>query len=82
VTSVSHSGLFREFLAFVLIGAGLFVGGLGVLLIVGTVIGHGSFEGNILSMSLGLVLLILSAFLLIVGSLNWASPPCTEDVNN
>jgi hypothetical protein len=67
MTSFSRSRFFRGFLAFVLMSAGLVVGLLEVALLVEVVTGQGNSEGNTLIVRLGLVLFILSAFLLIVG---------------
>ena len=65
-------------------GAGLIVGWLEVALLVEVVTGQGSSEGNTLIVGLGLVLFILSAFLLIVGIINWRrlSQPFTEEASN
>jgi hypothetical protein len=64
--------------------AGLLVGGLEVALLVEVVTGQGSSEGNPLIGGLGLVLFILSAFLLIVGIINWRrlSRPFAEEASN
>jgi cytosine/uracil/thiamine/allantoin permease len=71
----------RGFLALFFFGAAVFFGWLAVSLLVGVVIGHGSAGGNVLSMGLGLMLLILFAFLLVVGIINWrkSSQPSSED---
>ena len=61
MASVSRSRFFRGFLAFLLIGAGLIVGWLGVSLLMGAVTERGSPAGNILSAALGLSLLGLSS---------------------
>jgi hypothetical protein len=54
-----------------------------VSLLVEAATGHGSFTGNILIMGLGLMLLILSAVVLIVGIRYWRlSQPSSEDANN
>ena len=84
MASFSRSRFFRGFLDFVLMGVGLFVGWLEVALLVEVVTGQGSSEGNTLIMGLGLVLFILSAFLLIVGIINWRrlSRPFTEEASN
>ena len=84
MASVFRSRFFRGFLAFVLMGAGLFVGWLEVALLGEVVTGQGSSEGNTLMVGLGLVLFILSAFLLIVGIINWRrlSRPFTEEASN
>jgi hypothetical protein len=84
MTSVFRSQFFRGFLAFVLMGVGLIVGWLEVALLVKVVTGQGSSEGNTLIVGLGLVLFILSAFLLIVGIINWRrlSRPFTEEASN
>jgi hypothetical protein len=84
MASFSRSRFFRGFLGFVLMGVGLFVGWLEVALLVEVVTGQGSSEGNTLIMGLGLVLFILSAFLLIVGIINWRrlSRPFTEEASN
>ena len=81
---VFRSRFFRGFVAFVLMGAGLFVGWLEVALLVEVVTGQGSSEGKTLMVGLGLVLFILSAFLLIVGIINWRrlSRPFTEEASN
>ena len=81
---VFRSRFFRGFLAFVLLGAGLFVGWLEVALLVEVVTGQGSSEGNTLIVDLGLVLFMLSAFLLVVGIVNWrrSSRPFTEEASN
>jgi len=82
MASVSHSRFIRGLLAFVLMGAGLFVGWLELALLVEVVTGQGSSEGNTLIVGLGLALFILSAFLLIAGIINWKnlSRPITEEV--
>jgi hypothetical protein len=84
MASVFRSRFFRGFLAFVLLGAGLFVGWLEVALLVEVVTGQGSSEGNTLIVDLGLVLFMLSAFLLLVGIVNWrrSSRPFTEEASN
>ena len=84
MASFSRSRFFRGFLAFVLMGAGLGVGLLEVALLVEVVTGQGISEGNTLIVRLGLVLFILSAFLLIVGIINWRrlSRPFTEEASN
>jgi hypothetical protein len=84
MASVFRSRFFRRFLAFVLMSAGLFVGWLEVALLVEVVTGQGSSEGNTLMVGLGLVLFILSAFLLIVGIINWTrlSRPFTKEASN
>jgi hypothetical protein len=81
---VFRSRFFRGFSAFVLMGAGLFLGWLEVALLVEVVTGQGSSEGNTLIVDLGLVLFMLSAFLLIVGIINWRrlSRPFTEEASN
>jgi hypothetical protein len=81
---VFRSRFFRGFSAFVLMGAGLFLGWLEVALLVEVVTGQGSSEGNPLIVDLGLVLFMLSAFLLIVGIINWRrlSRPFTEEASN
>ena len=81
---VFRSRFFRGFSAFVLMGAGLFLGWLEVALSVEVVTGQGSSEGNPLIVDLGLVLFMLSAFLLIVGIINWRrlSRPFTEEASN
>jgi hypothetical protein len=65
-------------------GAGLFLGWLEVTLLVEVVTGQGSSEGNPLIVDLGLVLFMLSAFLLIVVIINWRrlSRPFTEEASN
>ena len=79
-----RSRFFRGFSAFVLMGAGLFFGWLEVALLVEVVTGQGSSEGNNRIEELGLVLFMLSAFLLIVGVINWRrlSRPFTEEASN
>jgi cytosine/uracil/thiamine/allantoin permease len=74
----------RGLLAVFFFGAGAFVGWLVVSLLLGVLNGDGSAEGNILSMGLGLMLLILSAFVLVVGIINWGklSLPSSEDAND
>jgi hypothetical protein len=81
---VFRSRFFRGFLAFVLLGAGLFVGWLEVALLVEVVTGQGNSDGNTLIVDLGLVLFMLSAFLLVVGIVNWRrlSRPFTEEASN
>ena len=81
---VFRSRFFRGFSAFVLMGAGLFLGWLEVTLLVEVVTGQGSSEGNPLIVDLGLVLFMLSAFLLIVVIINWRrlSRPFTEEASN
>jgi hypothetical protein len=82
VASVSRSRFFRGSLVFLFIGAVL-VGGLAVSLLVEAASGHGSFAGNILIMGLGLMLLVLSAVGLIVGTMYWRlSQPSSEDADN
>ena len=84
MASVFHSRFFRGFLAFVLLGAGLFVGWLEVALLVEVMTGQGNSEGDTLIVGLGLGLFILSAFLFIVGIINWRrlSRPFTEEASN
>ena len=81
---VFRSRFFRGFLDFVLMAAGLFVGCLEVALLVEVVNGQGSSEGNTLIVDLGLVLFMLSAFLLMIGIINWSrlSRPFTEEASN
>jgi hypothetical protein len=81
---VFRSRFFRGFVAFVLMGAGLFVGWLEVALLVEVVTGQGSSEGNTLIVDLGLVLFMVSAFLLVVGTVNWRrlSRPFAEEASN
>jgi hypothetical protein len=82
MASVSRSRFFRGFLVFLSIGAVL-VAGLAVSLMVEAATGHGSFASNILIMGLGLMLLVVSAVLLIVGIMYWRlSQPSPEDANN
>ena len=78
---VFRSRFFRGFLAFVLMGAGLFVGWVEVALLVEVVTGKGNSEGNTLILDLGLVLFMLSAFLLVIGIINWRrlSRPFTDE---
>jgi hypothetical protein len=61
----------QGFLVFFLIGAGLFAGVLGVLVLVDAVTGHGSHEGNMLTLTLGLSLLVPSSVFLILGINHW-----------
>jgi hypothetical protein len=81
---VFRSRFFRGFLAFVLLGAGLFVGWLEVALLIEVVTGQGSSAGNTLIVDLGLALFMLSAVLLVVGIVNWRrlSRPFTEEASN
>ena len=81
---VFRSRFFRGFVAFVLMGAGLFVGWLEVALLVEVVTGQGGSEGNTLIVDLGLVLFMVSAFLLVVGIVNWRrlSRPFAEEASN
>jgi hypothetical protein len=67
-----------------LMAAGLFVGWLEVALLVEALAGQGSSESDTLIVGLGLVLFILSAFLFIVGIINWRrlSRPFTEEASN
>jgi hypothetical protein len=58
--SVSRSGFIRGVFAFSLMGAGLVVGGLGVLLLVQVVTGHESLEGNLFLTGLGVTLFVFS----------------------
>ena len=79
---ISRSRFFRGFLVLVFLGAALF-GCLAVRLLVEAATGHGSFGGNILLMGLGLMLLVLSSAVLIVGIVYWRlSQPSREDVKN
>ena len=84
MASVFRSRFFRGLLAFVLMGAGLLVGWLEVALLVEVVTEQGSSEGNTLIVGLGLVLFIPSAFLFMVGIINWRrlSRSFTEEVSN
>jgi hypothetical protein len=81
---VFRSRFFGGFLDFVLMAAGLFVGWLELALLVEVVTGQGSSEGNTLIVDLGLVLFMLSVFLLIVGIVNWRrlSQSFTEEASN
>jgi hypothetical protein len=82
VASVSRSRFFRSFFAFLFIGAALFVGWLAMWLLIGAATEHGSVEGKILSIGLGL-LLLLFAVVLMVGIIFWRwSKPGTEGENN
>jgi hypothetical protein len=82
VTSVSRSRLFRGFLIFVIVDAALFAA-LAVSLLVGGATGDGSFAGNILITGLGLMLLVVSAVVLIVGIMYWrSSQPGREDADD
>jgi len=78
---VFRTRFFRGFLAFVSMGVGLVVGWLEVALLVEVVTGQGSSEGNTVILDLGLVLFMLSAFLLVIGIINWRrlSRPFTEE---
>lgn len=81
MASVSRSRFFRGLLVFVFVGAVL-VGGFAVSLLVEAVTGHGSFAGNILTGGLGLMLLVLSAVVLVVGIIYWRlSQPNYYDSN-
>jgi len=71
--SVSRSGFIRGFFAFSLMGAGLVVGGLGVLLLVQVVTGHESLEGNLFLTGLGVTLFVFSPVVLIAGIIHWRS---------
>jgi hypothetical protein len=83
VISVSRSRFFRGFLASLLIGAALLLGGLGVSLLVEAATGHGSSEGNLIRIAVGLMLLVSSPVFFIVGIINWRlSQPSSEDANN
>jgi hypothetical protein len=82
VASVSRSRFFRSFFVFLFIGAGLFAGWVAMWLLIGAATEHGSVEGKILSIGLGLPLL-LSAVVLMVGIILWRwSKPGTEGENN
>jgi hypothetical protein len=67
MASIFHSRFFRGFIVFLFAGVAFLVGGLAVSLLVEAVTGHGSAGGNIFSIVLGLILLILSPVVLILG---------------
>jgi hypothetical protein len=79
--TVSHfkSQFFRDLIFFAFAAAMLFVGGYGILLIMQVLGGNGSSEGNSLIFVMGLVLIILSAFSLIIGVLHRKSGSSAED---
>jgi hypothetical protein len=81
VASVARSRFFRGFLIILFQGAALF-GCFAVSLLVEAATGHGSRGGNILILGLGLMLLVLSAVVLIVGIMYWRlSQPSPADAN-
>jgi uncharacterized membrane protein YobD (UPF0266 family) len=66
----------------VIIDAALFAT-LAVSLLVGAATGHGSFAGSILISGLGLMLLVVSAVVFVVGIMYWRlSKPGREDAND
>jgi len=69
--SVSRSRFFRVCIALFFMGAAIFVGLCGVLILVEFFENHGSFWSNVFLSSLGLLLLVLSPFVFIVGLINW-----------
>jgi hypothetical protein len=68
--SVSRSVFFRVCLPLFFMGAAIFVGLRGVLLLVESIDSHGSFWGKVFLFGLGLVLLGLSPFVFMVGLIN------------
>ena len=71
MVSVFRSRFVQRFWAFSLIGAGLFAGWLGVLVLVDVVTGHGSHGGDMLTAAFGLSLLVPSCVFLILGINHW-----------
>ena len=71
MASVFRSRFFRGFLAFLFIGAALFVGWLAVSLLVGALAAPGITAANILLTGLGVVLLGLSVSVLLGVILLW-----------
>lgn len=71
MASIFRSRFVQGSLAFLLIGAGLFAGGLGVLVLVDVVTGHGNHEGTIFTAAFGLSLLVPSSVFLILGINHW-----------
>jgi len=69
--SVSGSRLFQVCLALFFMGASIFVGLCGVLLLAESFGSHGSFWSIVFLFSIGLILLVLSPFVFIVGLINW-----------
>lgn len=69
--SVSRSHLFRVCIALFFMGATIFVGFCGVLLLVDSFDSHGNFWGQVFLFGLGLLLLGLSPFVFIVGLIKW-----------
>jgi hypothetical protein len=85
VVSASNYRFFWGLLVFLSMGTALFFDCLAVsLFFLALLDRHGSFGGNTLLIGLGLVLLILSIFLLAVGIVNWRklSQPRSKDANS
>jgi hypothetical protein len=83
MASVSPPAFIRRFLAILLMGAGLFVGWFGVLMLVQVVTAHGSRGGNIYLTGLGVTLLVFSPVVIIAGIVYWrSSDRGTQDFNS
>jgi hypothetical protein len=67
MATVFRTRFFQGLIVFMFTGAAFLVGRLGVSLLVGAATSHGSRGGNILSIGLGLILLLLSPVAFIVG---------------
>jgi hypothetical protein len=82
MASFFRSRFFRWCSALFFLCAAFIVGCYGALLLFNAFDGHGSVVGNIALFGLGLLLLVLSPIVLIVGVINWRKAlAATEDAD-
>ena len=83
MASLLRSRFVRGLLAFFFIVSALLVGWLAVSMLAEGANGHGSFAGNAFLIGFGVLLLVLTPIIFIVGIINWkkASQPDTQDLN-
>ena len=67
MASISRSRYFRGFLTLLFIGAALFLGWLAVSMVVEAITGQGSSGGSLVLISVGLLLLVFSTIVFVVG---------------
>ena len=80
--SVFRSRFFRGLIVFMFAGVALRAGWFAVSLFIGAATRHGSPGGTILSIGLGLILLVLSPSVFLVGIVYWTlSQPSPGDKN-